>query len=732
MTRTQTLTLAALLLVPVAAGAKAQTATMPPGSAGTVTLSRTEYDRLLDLGANRPAGPATAPAAAALARADIRVRVGTTTARATMRVDGEVFRSGIAKVPLIKGATLLDARMDNRALPIVAEAEMLVAIVSGPGAFAATLETGSPLAFSPGRASFVLPVPQAGSATAAIDVPGEQADVHVANGIVLRRASANGRTTVDVALPTGRPAEVWWSTHETPAGTTVGRDVRLLSDVKSVITIGESDVRLISLLNTTVVQGEPSQFSVAIPSGYEVTSISGASLDRSEIQAGRAILYVADPAARRHQFLLSLERTHAGGSFKLETGLPAIPAAQRETGEIAIEGLGTIEIGSPEMPGLRRIDVRELDPALSSVARDAMLAAYRYQRVADEPPLVTVDVRRFANAPVLAAVAERAVATTLVTAEGRALTEVTLWLRNTAQPFMKVTLPQGASIVSVEVAGSPAKPVEGADGNRVPLLRPGFRPVDAYPVSFVYLHNGTPFLKKGDMRMTLPKMDVPVDVLEWELFVPDQFRADHFQGNVIDAALMPIRSVGYGIGAGVGSGSGGGVGGGVFTPAAAPVPAAGPGQIVGRVVDPSGAPLPGVTVVIESGRQRQTAITDASGIYSVYNVQPGPVVINGQLQGFKNHRQSLSFDGQGRQLNFMLELAAIAETVSVNAASPEIRSKDRIENQAPSVNVQNLQRRASGVLPIRIEVPRTGTSHSFVKPLVIDEEAVVAFKYKRR
>jgi hypothetical protein len=48
------------------------------------------------------------------------------------------------------------------------------------------------------------------------------------------------------------------------------------------------------------------------------------------------------------------------------------------------------------------------------------------------------------------------------------------------------------------------------------------------------------------------------------------------------------------------------------------------------------------------------------------------------------------------------------------------------------MNVQSLQRRASGVLPVRIDVPRAGSSHRFVKPLVIDEETVVSFRYKRR
>src|SRR5207247_3749777 len=102
------------------------------------------------------------------------------------------------------------------------------------------------------------------------------------------------------------------------------------------------------------------------------------------------------------------------------------------------------------------------------------------------------------------------------TIEGRALTEIALQVQNRAQPFLKVALPAGAVIVSVEVAGESAKPVVGTDGTRVPLLRPGFRPNGTYSVSFVYLHAGTPFLSKGDYQMTLPKMDIPVGVVEWE------------------------------------------------------------------------------------------------------------------------------------------------------------------------------------------------------------------------
>ncbi len=475
--------------------------------------------------------------AGALTRADIRARVDGVVARATIHVDGEVFRNGMTKVPLIKGATLLDARADNRPLPVVAEGDTHLAVLTGPATFSATLEIGAALSLTPGRGAFTLPVPIAGSATATIDVPGEQTDVHLSRGIVLRRSSAGGRTLIEATLDPGTPTQIWWSTRESAPTQAGARDVQLLADVKTLVTIGEADVRLVTLLDVTIVQGEPAEIVVSLPAGYEVNSVSGASLDHTEVRADRVALFVTDPAQRRHQFLVSLERQNNGGSFKLETTLASIAAARRETGEVAVEGLGTLEVVSPEVPGLRRMDVREVDPALASAARQALLAAYRYQRTADVPPTLALEVRRFPDAAVLAAVATRAVATTLVTSEGRALTEITLWMRNRAQPFMKVALPPGASMLSVEVGGAAAKPVEGKDGTRVPLLRPGFRPDGPYSVSFVYLNAGMPFAKKGDMQMTLPKMDVPVNVLEWELFVPDRYRVDHFDGNVLSASL---------------------------------------------------------------------------------------------------------------------------------------------------------------------------------------------------
>src|SRR5438309_10549133 len=172
-----------------------------------------------------------------------------------------------------------------------------------------------------------------------------------------------------------------------------------------------------------------------------------------------------------------------------------------------------------------------------------MQAAFRYHKQPNEKPALALEWTRFPDSSVLAAVAERAVVTTLATTEGRSLTEIRLTIKNQAQPFLKVALPQGASILSADVAGEKVKPVQGPDGNRVPLLRAGFRPNGPYEVSFVFMDSGAPFAKKGGSELALPSMDVPISLLEWELFLPEQYKVKDFGGDSIAAYLLPAPMV---------------------------------------------------------------------------------------------------------------------------------------------------------------------------------------------
>jgi hypothetical protein len=61
-----------------------------------------------------------------------------------------------------------------------------------------------------------------------------------------------------------------------------------------------------------------------------------------------------------------------------------------------------------------------------------------------------------------------------------------------------------------------------------------------------------------------------------------------------------------------------------------------------------------------------------------------------------------------------------------------VKKKQAQPSNAASANVLDLQRRVSGVLPVRVDVPRAGSSYSFVRPLVLDEETKITFTYKTK
>ena len=144
--------------------------------------------------------------------------------------------------------------------------------------------------------------------------------------------------------------------------------------------------------------------------------------------------------------------------------------------------------------------------------------------------------------------------------------------------------------------------------------------------------------------MALPRMDVPVGVVSWEVFAPSDYSMRVVDGNVIDQ------------------------------------------RTVARALE----------------HQLLVATVSTPGMVST----------------------------ESRPVEVSMATVNVAESVTVTGATPTTDTAQR--PIAPSQNVINLQRRIAGVLPVRVDVPRAGSSHQFVKPLVVDQETQVTFRYKRR
>ena len=103
-------------------------------------------------------------------------------------------------------------------------------------------------------------------------------------------------------------------------------------------------------------------------------------------------------------------------------------------------------------------------------------------------------------------------------------------------------------------------------------------------------------------------------------------------------------------------------------------------QINGSVTDPSGAVIPGATVVVtgmETGTIAKT-VTNAAGIYVISEIIPGRYRLEVQQKGFKTILRSdlVLHVSDNLTLNFTMEVGTATQTVTVTAEAPVLRTAD--------------------------------------------------------
>ena len=98
------------------------------------------------------------------------------------------------------------------------------------------------------------------------------------------------------------------------------------------------------------------------------------------------------------------------------------------------------------------------------------------------------------------------------------------------------------------------------------------------------------------------------------------------------------------------------------------------GAIVGRITDPSGAVIPGASVVVTNAAMgsKVSLTTGADGFYQALLLQPGSYKIEVTAQGFKKlEREGVEVRLADRlEVNLILEVGSSGESVTVSAEAP--------------------------------------------------------------
>jgi hypothetical protein len=136
-----------------------------------------------------------------------------------------------------------------------------------------------------------------------------------------------------------------------------------------------------------------------------------------------------------------------------------------------------------------------------------------------------VEVKRYQDIPLLVATVDREEVRTLLTAEGLLVTMAAFHVRNNAKQFMTITLPGGAEVWGVFVAGTASKPGKDEKGRiLIPLERSvvNGKELGAFTVEVIYVEKGKKLSAAGIPLMKLPAIDMPVSTLSFEALLPDE------------------------------------------------------------------------------------------------------------------------------------------------------------------------------------------------------------------
>jgi hypothetical protein len=285
-----------------------------------------------------------------------------------------------------------------------------------------------------------------------------------------------------------------------------------------------------------VVQGTLDEAALTVPAGVVVNRVDGATVGGWTLSDGRLLVRLLDPVPTSAAFVV-LGDMAAARDGTIALPLVRMPAAERETGGVAVDIVGSGELALRAARGLDGADPADLGDIVSGRESPSMLAFRMRPLTGSEPRSLTVDVVRYTPQAVLVATVDQARYRILAAEDGRLLVEATYAVRNNQRSFIKLTLPAGARVWSATVAGRPTRPGAAEAGSLLLPLEKGRAGEEApvFRVRVVYLQEEPAWPDKGRLRIPLPAVDLPVSTIGVRVHHSPRFRVELEPGSFREA-----------------------------------------------------------------------------------------------------------------------------------------------------------------------------------------------------
>ena len=514
-----------LFVIFVAAAAPAQNSAT---TNGWVVLPVTEYTALRNAAFPADAEPVPPPVEATLSRIDYDLKIDGDLASGEARLTVDVIKDGWVRLALPSGLMVREAKLDGRQVTLLTRpadkgpggADLLL---SKTGRSILTLKIVAPVSTVAGTDILKLPVSNSAVSHATIELTRQGVDVHITGGLLLEHSElASGSRWVANGHGADALTFAWRRKVDDQRA---NQPLRLRGAVTELVGLGEDTTQVSAEVYVEVLQGVAQQIHVLLPEQFTVNQVAGAMVADWDAKVRELTVSFIEPVQNTARFTVSGEiRLPRAG--KLDVPLLRLPAAERESGGIAVEVLGAGEITERQANGLDEAEAAELGQLISS-RQSPSLIAFRLQPAEGKSERsLSLNVARYTPQAVLTANIEEADYSALVTADGKMLVQSRFAVRNNQRNFLKLNLPATAVLWSASVAGRPVRPGKAPDGSLLLPLEKTRSGDDApaFMVEVSYLDHTPTWTDKGHVRVSLLAVDLPISKSRLLLHHPPLYR----------------------------------------------------------------------------------------------------------------------------------------------------------------------------------------------------------------
>src|SRR5260370_3522549 len=544
--------LLALLFIS-AASSTGQTTSHSPG---WVVLPVDEYRTLHARAYPVERDPEPPPVAATRTRVDLALRIDTELASGRASITVDVLKDGWVRVPVPTGLLVREARLDGKLVSLVPGASgkaggQLSALLSHSGRAVLLLDIAIPVAAATGEESITLPSTASGVTRASVQLPRQGVDVRLTGGL-LSEKSETASESKWIAYGRGNEALTFALRRKTEDHRAT-QPLRMRGSLTQLLGLGADSTSIIAEVNLEVTQGAARVAKIQIPDKVTINQVLGAMVADWEVKANELSVTFLEPVEQNARFVVTGE-THSPREGQIDIPLLRLLNTERENGGVAVEVLGAGEIKDLKSEGLDSADATDLGEMVSN-RQSPSLAAFRF-RTGDGKLTrsLSLNVARYTPQAVLLANVSEARYQVLISNEGKTLVQARYAVRNNQRTFLKITLPPDATLCNACLAGKAVRPEQWPAGSLLfPLdkARAG-EEAPEFAVEIVYLSRGTAWNDKGQFKLALPALDLPVSRTGLLVYHPPLFKVTPEPGafrtgpyeNPLSSALNPRLTCG--------------------------------------------------------------------------------------------------------------------------------------------------------------------------------------------